>query len=151
MSLDRRMHMLDTEPIYGLLYRSQATAPLRFQTLRDIVMKARENNTATDITGILFYTEPSFEIPGVFSQWLEGPKDAVQALYAGIQNDPRHTNVELIEQGHIVDLVGRNGRLFPLWTMRYEPTGQIPTTLEQLLVDWLSNEMPSSVDDESSS
>ncbi|MEO0557680.1 MAG: BLUF domain-containing protein [Bacteroidota bacterium] len=142
--------MLDTELLYGLLYRSQATTPLRFQTLRDLVMKARENNTATDITGILFYTEPSVETPGMFSQWLEGPKDAVRALYAGIQNDPRHTNVELIEHGRIVDLIGRDERLFPLWTMRYEPTGEIPTTLEQLLVDWLSNEMPSSADGESS-
>lgn len=135
--------MLDTEPVYGLLYRSLATAPLRFQTLRDLVMIARKNNKAAEITGILFYTEPSLEIPGVFSQWLEGPVDAVQALFSVIQTDSRHTNVELIEQGRLVDLIGRNGRLFPLWTMRYEPTGQIPTSLEQLLVDWLSNEKPS--------
>lgn len=68
---------------------------------------ARSHNQANDITGILLY----FDL--VFFQVLEGPKDALDALFARIVEDPRHKDVTL----QVSEPSGT--RLFPDWSMAY--------------------------------
>ena len=53
----------------------------------------QENNARANITGMLLYKG------GNFMQAIEGPKVAVQALFARIQIDPRHTAIfKLLER-----------------------------------------------------
>jgi hypothetical protein len=48
---------------------------------------SRRNNAANDITGALLFDGRAF------AQVLEGPRSSVEAVYAKIVNDPRHSNV----------------------------------------------------------
>ena len=87
-----------------LIYRSQ---PFGFDraVLAGILTGARRNNRRDDITGALICRHD------LYLQLVEGPEDAIDALYARIVVDDRHTNVGLL----VADTVGE--RLFPTWEM----------------------------------
>ncbi len=55
-----------------------------------IVEKARRNNAAREITGVLFVGGRHF------LQFLEGEHDTVERLFDRIVRDPRHDNVTLL-------------------------------------------------------
>ena len=70
--------------IYRLLYVSTATANLSALDLDSILETAQYRNAANGLTGLLVFT-------GVqFMQLLEGPKEAVEAIFEAICADPRH-------------------------------------------------------------
>lgn len=70
-----------------LIYRSRVATPLQANDLSRLMQNAQERNAAASITGILLFD-------GVhFVQLLEGPHDAVDALFEVIKRDPRHINV----------------------------------------------------------
>jgi hypothetical protein len=77
------------------------------EELLDILKVSRENNVASDVTGLLLYKG------GNFMQALEGPDDVVMALYETIKKDPRHKDVSIISQEQI------QKRQFPAWEMAF--------------------------------
>ncbi|MBI1391956.1 MAG: hypothetical protein GC152_04365 [Alphaproteobacteria bacterium] len=88
-----------------IAYRSRPKDDLALDELARLVSIAREANAATDITAALLHRDD------VFIQWLEGPKAAVERLFAKIECDPRHADVEV--------LVNRTAtaRLFARWPL----------------------------------
>jgi len=92
--------------MFRIVYTSRLSAEMNDGLLNDIASAAIRNNSASDITGILLFTD------GAFMQVLEGPKDAVEGLMATISADPRHTNVKRLFHG------GAGERSFPDWHMK---------------------------------
>ncbi|MCE2745566.1 MAG: BLUF domain-containing protein [Burkholderiales bacterium] len=88
-----------------LLYCSQAKPEFNDETLDDILLTSRKNNSATGITGVLVHGG------GMFMQVLEGPEQNVLRTYVKILDDKRHTDSRLIQISPIKD------RLFDNWTM----------------------------------
>jgi blue light- and temperature-responsive anti-repressor len=89
-----------------LAYRSQATRVLSSTALAALLSQARQRNAALGITGLLIADGK------YFMQWLEGPGDAVHAVWTSIRRDARHHHIEQIA-------VPRGGqRLFADWQMR---------------------------------
>lgn len=58
--------------------------------INDIVTVSKENNTATDITGVLFYHQ------GRFLQIIEGEEETLRALAKQIEADKRHKNFQYL-------------------------------------------------------
>ena len=120
---------------FALLYRSVASEGLSVGDVLDIFSDSRQRNASRDVTGLLLYTGVSPGPPALapldapsgrvdrFLQWLEGPEEAVRALYDRILQDPRHHSCEMLAEGTLAELTGRDDRLFPTWSMRF---GQVP-------------------------
>ena len=87
-----------------LVYRSQ---PFGFDgaMLAGILAGARRNNRRDDITGALICRYD------LYLQLIEGPEPAIDALYAKIVDDDRHTDIKLL----LTDTISQ--RLFPQWEM----------------------------------
>jgi hypothetical protein len=94
-------------PIFQLCYISRAIAPWTSNQLMNLLEKSREANHGHNITGLLLHDN------GTFIQLLEGPEAAVRKLYAHIQIDPRHGDLETLFQA-IVD-----HRTFPEWELGF--------------------------------
>lgn len=75
--------------------------------IKQIVATAQAKNEHRDITGALIFTNKHF------AQYLEGPTPAVDQLMAAIKQDPRHTNV------HIIDIPRFSRRYFVEWRMAH--------------------------------
>jgi hypothetical protein len=90
-----------------LIYTSRARAPFTADELRALLVKARHTNTILGITGMLFH------IDGAFFQVLEGDPDRVDALYARIRADHRHSQALILM---VRELSSRN---FPDWSMGF--------------------------------
>ncbi len=90
-----------------LIYNSAAVGDFTDHDLQVLLGKARDKNASLDITGMLLYVD------GCFFQTLEGPEDAVDALAATIQKDPRHTRMTTIIREPIAK------RAFSEWTMGF--------------------------------
>jgi hypothetical protein len=73
--------------------------------VKAILRQSRPNNINHGISGLLAYAD------GIFLQALEGEQATVESLYARIAADPRHTNVQVVHQGHIDE------RVYPAWGM----------------------------------
>ncbi len=95
------------EAVFRLIYKSRSRVPSadRETELGKIFSVARRKNTAQGITGALLLYEDWF------AQTLEGEEGAVRKLFAVIENDSRHNDVEVREQG-VVD-----ARVFARWSM----------------------------------
>lgn len=91
-----------------VVYISFAKWLMSEKDLNGMLETFREYNAPRGITGLLLYKD------GVFVQALEGPEAELQALYARIQQDPRHENVTTLLQGSM------QGRLFPRWAMGFQ-------------------------------
>ena len=87
-----------------LIYRSE---PLVFDsaTLGGILVRARPNNQRDEISGALICRHD------LYLQLIEGPAGAIDALYAKIIVDDRHSDIRLL----VTDEV--EARIFPEWTM----------------------------------
>lgn len=72
-----------------------------------ILTSARRNNTRCAITGALLFSD------GCFAQVLEGPQDEVEAVFATIQCDMRHSHVTVLK-AHAID-----ARSFGAWSMAF--------------------------------
>lgn len=127
-----------------LMYASRATAALSESDLSAILKTSREHNPSEGITGLLCYTD------GVFMQVLEGGRNAVNARYKHIVQDPRHKDVILLGYEEIEE------RAFPGWTMgqvnlhrlnpalllKYSETGRLdPYTMSGRAMSALFQEM----------
>jgi NAD(P)-dependent dehydrogenase (short-subunit alcohol dehydrogenase family) len=94
--------------ITQLIYTSQ---PFGFDDaiLNGILVGARRNNPALDITGCLICRHD------MYLQLLEGPGDAIDALFAKIKMDDRHLVVAQLSRATV------SARMFPDWAMRDDP------------------------------
>ncbi len=94
--------------LYSILYVSRASDHFRPDPgIEEIVRWSVEWNRSVGVTGTLIYSA------GRFSQYLEGPQEKVEALFASIRADPRHGDVMPVQA------VSRQRRLFPRWSLAY--------------------------------
>ncbi len=144
--------------MHALLYRSLAQTGLLADDLNAVIATAQDRNRQLDVTGLLLHgrleTLPS--APGEFVQWIEGPETNVEALFADIETDPRHHDVEILARGPIETLTDRahtsvhvdleGGRLFQGWSMGLVRLAELPATLDGFLrfaADWDRHVLPS--------
>lgn len=93
--------------LHRLLYIS--FAPKGFDADRNVAIlkTARERNARMGVTGLLLCKDM------VYAQVLEGPRDAVDAVFAAIARDPRHQGVTVMARRDV------DRRLFPEWQMGF--------------------------------
>ena len=89
-----------------LIYFSTARLGLNREDLEIILSQSIASNIAHEITGILMFNGRNF------MQILEGPRQAVQDLFARIMNDSRHTGVVLIKTDELAAFS------YPVWGMK---------------------------------
>lgn len=82
-----------------------------------ILAKSRINNRKNGLVGVLYFGD------GCFFQCLEGETQAIDDLYAKLQNDPRHKDLKLLARKTI------ERRSFIDWSMKYVPIDQQMTQL----------------------
>lgn len=88
-----------------LLYASRTQSKLSAKEMEAILASSRKHNPESGITGILCHGGD------VFLQVLEGGRDAVNALYNQIVQDPRHQHVVILHYEEVTE------RRFAGWTM----------------------------------
>lgn len=101
------------EPMIRLLYISTARTPLSQGDLETLLRVSRYNNTKVDVTGLLVTGGRRF------LQMLEGPEQAVEALFARINADPRHFAVVVLSRKSIEQ------RQSAAWAMAFSGAGGI--------------------------
>jgi hypothetical protein len=98
-------------PLFSLAYFSRNSITGDAETLRceiaAILASARRRNAACGVTGALLYSD------GCFAQVLEGPQQAVEAIFETIQCDMRHHDVTIL---HVHTVQARS---FGDWSMAF--------------------------------
>lgn len=89
----------------SLVYVSSISHELNEQEFADLLNAARANNERDGITGLLLFHD------GNVMQALEGPDQAVLALFERVRSDPRHHGVLTLLKEQIAE------RRFPDWSM----------------------------------
>jgi hypothetical protein len=108
--------------LYRLIYASDVAEYIDWTDLKDILLKSQENNEQLGITGLLVMAS------GKFLQALEGPSDALNALYRKILRDSRHQNSRIVSYTAIHD------RHFGEWSMRGINATMMKPELKALLI-----------------
>lgn len=90
-----------------LIYVSTATHEFDTAELDGLLAQAATKNTTGALTGMLLYAG------GCFMQVLEGEAADVDATFARIARDPRHSDIVVLERGPI------EARSFPNWRMGF--------------------------------
>lgn len=93
--------------LWQLIYASNTTSPLTDPEIDRLLTQSRTDNKKTGITGMLIYHQ------GSFLQVLEGPKQAVEALFGKISGDTRHKEIAVLARGAV------DTREFADWTMGF--------------------------------
>jgi hypothetical protein len=106
-----------------LAYRSRAVPSFSGSELESLLESARSRNRAAAVTGLLIYDE------GRFFQWLEGPNDSLSNIWKVIRDDPRHTDIEVLDHSE------SGTRLFGQWDMKLATKGtELPIAPNQPVV-----------------
>jgi hypothetical protein len=93
--------------MHQIAYFSTASAPQEAVDVQKILLTSRANNLRDDITGLLVAGGNRY------LQVIEGPRRAMERLYANIRDDDRHLAVTtLVEQSTLK-------RCFEGWSMAY--------------------------------
>lgn len=111
--------------LVSLVYVSIETRPMTGQDIEDILKKAREFNSAHDITGMLLYRS------GYFIQALEGDAEVVDKLYEKISRDPRHRNILTVYNKPI------ESRAFSNWSMGFKDLADVDPSKFEGYTDFL--------------
>lgn len=114
---------LPGDVFYNVLYCSHATGQMTDAELQRIVQTSQRNNPGRGITGLLVYGG------GMFLQWLEGPRHAVEVLMTSLSTDPRHETIVRLQV-----LEGLKERLYPRWDMQ----DVAPEEIREIMIDCLS-------------
>lgn len=77
--------------LFRLIYASTASEGLDKDQILSIIEKARINNTNLSLTGCLAFNHK------FFLQVLEGSSENLNRVFHKISQDPRHTDIRLIE------------------------------------------------------
>ena len=94
-----------------LVYASRMSGPLSMSELVQMLDVARSRNAQAGLTGMLTFGAEEF------LQVLEGPAEAVNALYSKLMTDPRHKDLVLLGYGPIAV------RQFADWSMGFYSLG----------------------------
>jgi hypothetical protein len=89
-------------------YLSKASSPMSAEQLVSLLQQCHGNNTARDVTGMLFYGN------GTFLQVIEGEATTVDELVGKIARDPRHEDIRILSRKAI------EHREHPDWSMGFE-------------------------------
>lgn len=89
-----------------IIYVSSMIRIYEKEEIIDLCKKFSENNIQYDITGVLFYND------GNIIQYLEGPSDNMNQLFANICEDSRHKGIITLVQNNIKE------RNFKEWSMK---------------------------------
>lgn len=105
-----------------IIYISRSTLPVKPGSEVDpvvarILAKSRANNRRNGLVGVLYFGD------GCFFQCLEGEEQAVNALYATLEQDPRHKDLNIISRKSIA------APTFKDWSMKYVPAEQAMAAL----------------------
>ncbi|MFT5423138.1 MAG: hypothetical protein ACI89L_000912 [Phycisphaerales bacterium] len=92
-------------PEFRLIYISTAVDMFTAEDLERLTEGSAARNSATGLTGMLLYAG------GIFLQALEGDREVVEAIYAKIAQDPRHTWLKVLQSSEITE------RMFVGWSM----------------------------------
>ena len=114
----------DQSSLFRLLYRSRsgvAGGPAEVnREIEAILIASRRNNREAGVTGALMFTR------SLFVQALEGPAQAVETTFDRICYDLRHTHLEIVECGPILE------RGFGGWSMSHlVPNGSMTGLLDR--------------------
>jgi len=96
-----------------LLYASRAVGDNPHTVIHEIMQQSHTHNPSNGITGILCHSDK------VYMQVLEGGRAAINALYAKILRDPRHTDVVMLHYEEISE------RRYACWTMGQANLGKL--------------------------
>ncbi len=105
-----------------LVYHSRARFVFDQGMVDAILDTARSRNSEEHITGVLFFDGESF------IQILEGPDEKVENIFALIEADRRHENVQSVYKGKILN------RSFADWSMGYKFISPLTDQLHEY--DW---------------
>ncbi|HIV73111.1 MAG TPA: BLUF domain-containing protein [Candidatus Aquabacterium excrementipullorum] len=130
-------------PLKRLIYVSRATMPATPHDLQRLHALSERSNRRQDITGALGFTGR------YFIQCIEGRAEAVDALMARIDTDPRHAEVV------VLCTLDTDKRHFDQWSMRYfdshaldedahqaHQSGQRDPAQAQRLIDRMTQTLP---------
>ena len=93
--------------MFHVIYVSTATEPLIKPGFVDLLNVARKRNQKLGLSGLLLYSRERF------IQVLEGDESAVTKVYASIQVDNRHKDIDLLR------FEAKQHRHFPDWRMGF--------------------------------
>jgi Sensors of blue-light using FAD len=108
--------------LFNVVYCSRAAAGIDAAAVDRIITASQRNNARWGITGMLVFGE------GVFFQWLEGPRGAIQRLLEMLRSDPRHEQIVLLSE-----VEEARERLFPQWDMELVGADHIRDVLADAL------------------
>jgi MerR family transcriptional regulator, light-induced transcriptional regulator len=123
-----------------LVYQSRPVKLFSEAELQHLLEYARARNHANAVTGLLVYDH------GCFFQWLEGPAEKVAEIWAAIQRDPRHGEIQVLGEKRIAK------RLFSDWDMRLawrQDTAHIPIEASVEVPDAMLEHLRANPDQES--
>jgi len=96
-----------------LVYTSTISKDFSSTDIEKIIETARENNGKNSVTGMLCFNRK------YFLQCLEGSRRKVNQTYHHILNDPRHSDIVMLDYKEIVS------REFNEWSMGYMPESSL--------------------------
>ena len=99
--------LTDESTLLSLTYTSAATRLMSVAELVELIEQIRPKNERLGVTGLLLYSG------GNVIQTLEGPPETVDQLFWTIADDPRHSEVRLLERR------ARDDRAFATWSMGF--------------------------------
>ena len=108
-------------PLYRLIYKSTYIKPITSDLLKSIEETSKKNNAELDVSGILIGNKTGFMAV------LEGDGKSVNHIFNKIQNDTRHSEIELISYDRITK------KEFPDWSMKSLSTGIMGRVLTERL------------------
>src|SRR5262245_18293589 len=109
--------------LHRLVYMSTAVGVLRADELDKVYLRAKANNAAAGITGLLLFYE------GTFLQLLEGPAAGLASLVQKLRRDKRHANLITLESSPI------EARTFLDSPMQYVPARNLSAGEKQAFSD----------------
>ncbi|MNL33010.1 Blue light- and temperature-regulated antirepressor YcgF [compost metagenome] len=95
------------DPVFHLVYISQAAEDISYTDIREILSVSRKNNAQENITGLLIFRD------GFFLQLLEGSESAVKNILGNIMMDDRNHSLRVL-----IEVEGGQ-RLFEDWQMAF--------------------------------
>lgn len=117
--------------LHQIMYISSTTGPLSSADCAVIARNSARRNSADDVTGLLLFNSRRF------LQVLEGPKDAVERVYARIARDGRHGALVKLREKTIEQ------REFGEWGMAYDDADHPSQSLKDKVSALLDKAGPS--------
>ena len=110
----------DPEHLIELSYISKSSKDVGILALMNLLESAVHRNKRSSVTGVLFYDN------GVYGQILEGLPGAIQPIWASINADPRHKDIQVLD----IDKLPK--RRFSNWSMKFYGSEEISKFVPEL-------------------